>query len=61
MRWGIGGLEVQSLLKSLRELEETEGGFFWIDEENRINMDSSTGRDSAAARLSKITLVDHNN
>ena len=48
----------QSLLNSMRVLEETEGGFFWVDEENRVNMDSSTNRDSAGSRDPKLTLSD---
>ena len=50
--------ERQSLLRSMRELEETEGGFFWVDEENRINFDSSTRRDTLEARARKLSIVD---
>ena len=48
----------QSLLRSIREIEETEGGFFWVDEENRANLDDSTKRTTLAARTAKLTLVD---
>ena len=48
----------QSLLKSIRELEETEGGFFYIDEFNRINFENSTSRSELGALESQLTLND---
>ena len=45
-------------LRGLRDLEETEGGFLFIDEDNRINFESSTYRYRLASRSSKLTLSD---
>ena len=51
--------ERQPILRSLRELEETEGGFFWVDQENRVTFESSTKRDRADARTPKLILIDN--
>ena len=66
-RWGdISGdivmefwwTRLTSLVRSIREIEETEGGFFYIDEFNRPSLESSSSRSTGRSRVSQLTLDD---
>ena len=46
----------QTALKSLRDIEETEGGFIKIDADNRIEFEGSTYRAQAFSRISRLNI-----